>query len=60
MILKNNPKKLNLTMEQTEVMKPTEPLDDNLFLDNDFGSQITEQLDPDLLQLIEDYEPNET
>lgn len=47
-------------MEQTEEMKPTEPLDDNLFLYNDFGSQITEQLEPDLLQLIEDYEPNET
>lgn len=29
-------------------------LDDQLFVENDFGSQIQEQLDSDLLQILND------
>jgi hypothetical protein len=45
-------------------MNPTkqmENLNPNLFLDNDFGSQLVEHLDPDLLRLIEeDYDIDES
>ena len=52
MKLKNFPKKLNLMTEQTEMNDGR--LDDQLFVENDFGSQIQEQLDPDLLQILND------
>lgn len=52
----NTPKKsmmmtsqnLNLTMPQIE----DEPIDDELFENNDFGSQINEQFDHDLLEIL--------
>lgn len=31
-------------------------LDDTLFKDNDFGSQLLEKFDPQLLQLLNEYE----
>ena len=31
-------------------------LDDTLFESNDFGTQIIERFDPELLQLLNDYE----
>lgn len=39
---------LNLTMPQIE----DEPIDDELFENNDFGSQINEQFDHDLLEIL--------
>ena len=52
----NTPKKstmmtsqnLNLTMPQIE----DDPIDDELFETNDFGSQINEQFDHDLLEIL--------
>jgi hypothetical protein len=35
-------------------MHPIEALDDQLFEENDFGSQLQEKLDPALLQLLDD------
>jgi hypothetical protein len=49
---KNFPKKLNLTTEQIEMNDYR--LDDQLFVENNFGSQIQEQLDPDLLRILND------
>ena len=54
----NTPKKstittsqnLNLTMPQIE----DEPIDDELFENNYFGSQINEQFDHDLLEILND------
>ena len=39
---------LNLTMPQIE----DDPIDDELFETNDFGSQINEQFDHDLLEIL--------
>jgi hypothetical protein len=36
------------------MMPPIEALDDQLFEENDFGSQLQENLDPALLQLLDD------
>jgi hypothetical protein len=36
------------------MMPPIEALDDQLFEENDFGSQLQEKLDPALLQLLDD------
>ena len=36
------------------MMHPIEALDDQLFEENDFGSQLQEKLDPALLQLLDD------
>lgn len=52
MKLNDYPKKLNLTTEQIEMNNGR--LDDQLFVENNFGSQIQEQLDPDLLQILND------
>lgn len=58
MKLKNFPK-LNLTMGQSKV--GTGHLDEQLFMENDFGSQLQENLDPDLLQILEnDFNLDET
>lgn len=36
-------------------------LDEQLFMENDFGSQLQENLDPDLLQILEnDFNLDET
>ena len=43
-----NSQKLTLTMPQID----DAPIDDELFENNDFGSQINEQLDPDLLEIL--------
>lgn len=52
MKMKNYPKP-SLTMPQTK--QPDEGcLDDQLFEENYFGSQIKETLDPELLKLLDD------
>jgi len=48
MITKNKQNNRSLTMP------PIEALDDQLFEENDFGSQLQEKLDPALLQLLDD------
>ncbi len=42
----------NLTMPLTEE-SDNRSLDDSIFEENDFGSQLKESLDPDLLLLLE-------
>lgn len=48
MIIKNKPN------NQSLMMPPIEALDDQLFEENDFGSQLQEKLDSALLQLLDD------
>jgi|LakMenEpi03Aug12_release.lakeMendotaPanAssembly.Ray.scaffolds.fasta_scaffold309735_4 hypothetical protein len=45
-----NSQKLTLTMPQID----DAPIDDELFENNDFGSQINEHFDHDLLEILND------
>ena len=49
MNLKKMKPKSNLMMNRDE-----DSLDEELFLENDFGTQFPEQLSPDILELLED------
>lgn len=44
----------NKQNNQSLMMPHFEALDDQLFEENDFGSQLQEKLDPALLQLLDD------
>lgn len=54
-----NPKKLKMTLKSNSMTNQDDEsldLDDELFLENNFGTQFPEILAPDILQLLdEDY-----